>query len=176
MVAYVQRPGQSRDDIVRRSAGTPCAFVALFAAEPTGHPKTLLRIGKQCLDQPKMCAALLAHPVPLLPSLQQNLLDTRKAYFDMVSNGLNLQRNRLFDTSVLAHHVPLSLPLPQNLQDTLNPSFRSVSNALKCCFYQNSAGTQHAVVALFAADLTEQLKIILCIGQLCLALTFNILL
>ena len=49
MLAYVQRSGQSRDDIVRRSAGTPCAFVALFAAEPTGHPKTLLQIGKRYL-------------------------------------------------------------------------------------------------------------------------------
>lgn len=41
----MQRPGQSRDDIVRRSAGLPAAFVALFTAEPTGHPKTLLYTG-----------------------------------------------------------------------------------------------------------------------------------
>ena len=45
LLAHVQRPGQSRDDIVRRSSGIPFAFVALFAAEPTGHPKTLLATG-----------------------------------------------------------------------------------------------------------------------------------
>ena len=52
MLAHIQRSGQSRDDIVRRSAGIPCAFVALFAAEPTGHPKTLLQRGKlRCILQ-----------------------------------------------------------------------------------------------------------------------------
>jgi hypothetical protein len=45
MLDHMQRPGQSRDDIVRRSAGLPAAFVALFTAEPTGHPKTLLYTG-----------------------------------------------------------------------------------------------------------------------------------
>ena len=42
---HMRRPDQSRDDIVRRSAGLPAAFVALFAGEPTGHPKTLLQKG-----------------------------------------------------------------------------------------------------------------------------------
>ncbi len=45
LLDHMQRPGQSRDDIVRRSAGLPAAFVALFTAEPTGHPKTLLYTG-----------------------------------------------------------------------------------------------------------------------------------
>ncbi|KAL0046958.1 hypothetical protein WJX82_002976, partial [Trebouxia sp. C0006] len=45
MLDHMQRAGQSRDDIVRRSAGLPAAFVALFTAEPTGHPKTLLYTG-----------------------------------------------------------------------------------------------------------------------------------
>ncbi len=45
LLDHMQRTGQSRDDIVRRSAGLPAAFVALFAAEPTGHPKILLSTG-----------------------------------------------------------------------------------------------------------------------------------
>ena len=45
LLDHMQRPGQSREDIVRRSAGLPAAFVALFTAEPTGHPKTLLYTG-----------------------------------------------------------------------------------------------------------------------------------
>lgn len=50
LLAHMQRPGQSRDDIVRRSAGLPAAFVAVFAAEPTGHPKTLLQHGRPYPD------------------------------------------------------------------------------------------------------------------------------
>ena len=46
LLDHMQRPGQSRDDIVRRSAGLPAAFVALFTAEPTGHPKALLYTGR----------------------------------------------------------------------------------------------------------------------------------
>lgn len=45
LLAHMQRAGQSRDDIVRRSSGLPAAFVAVFTAEPTGHPKTLLQQG-----------------------------------------------------------------------------------------------------------------------------------
>ena len=46
LLHHMRRPGQSRDDIVRRSAGLPAAFVALFAGEPTGNPKTLLHTGE----------------------------------------------------------------------------------------------------------------------------------
>lgn len=46
LLDHMQRPGQSMNDIVRRSAGLPAAFVALFTAEPTGHPKTLLHTGE----------------------------------------------------------------------------------------------------------------------------------
>ena len=50
LLAHMQREGQSRDDIVRRSAGLPAAFVAVFTAEPTGHPKTLLQHGTPLID------------------------------------------------------------------------------------------------------------------------------
>ena len=39
LLQRVRAPGQSRDDIVRRSAGLPYAFVALFLAEPPGPNK-----------------------------------------------------------------------------------------------------------------------------------------
>ena len=39
LLARVREAGQSRDDIVRRSAGLPYAFVALFLAEPPGPNK-----------------------------------------------------------------------------------------------------------------------------------------
>lgn len=39
LLARVREAGQSRDDIVRRSAGLPYAFVALFLAEPLGPNK-----------------------------------------------------------------------------------------------------------------------------------------
>ena len=50
LLAHMQRGGQSRDEIVRRSAGLPAAFVAVFTAEPTGHPKTLLQQGTHLGD------------------------------------------------------------------------------------------------------------------------------
>jgi hypothetical protein len=42
---FVERPDQTRSDIVRRSAGLPFALVALLKAEPRGMPKKLLSIG-----------------------------------------------------------------------------------------------------------------------------------
>jgi hypothetical protein len=41
LLRRMRAPGQARDDIVRRSAGLPFAFVALFLAEPTGSHKVL---------------------------------------------------------------------------------------------------------------------------------------
>ena len=46
LLTHLRRPGQSRDDMVRRRAGLPAAWVALFAGEPTGNPKTLLHTGE----------------------------------------------------------------------------------------------------------------------------------
>ena len=46
LLDHVARPGQTVDDIVRRSAGLPYAFVALFAAEPGGRAKPLLQKGR----------------------------------------------------------------------------------------------------------------------------------
>jgi thyroid adenoma-associated protein len=38
LLARLARPGQCRDDVVRRSAGLPYAVVAIFLAEPlTSH-------------------------------------------------------------------------------------------------------------------------------------------
>lgn len=51
MLDHIRRPDQSRDDIVRRSAGIPCAFVALFAGEPTGNPKITLQRGTPCISK-----------------------------------------------------------------------------------------------------------------------------
>ena len=45
LLDHVARPGQTVDDIVRRSAGLPYAFVALFAAEPGGRVRPLLQKG-----------------------------------------------------------------------------------------------------------------------------------
>ena len=39
LLERIRAPGQGRDDIVRRSAGLPFAFVALFLAEPVGSHK-----------------------------------------------------------------------------------------------------------------------------------------
>lgn len=39
LLQRVRASGQGRDDIVRRSAGLPYAFVALFLAEPPGPSK-----------------------------------------------------------------------------------------------------------------------------------------
>ena len=70
LLAHMQRGGQCRDDIVRRSAGLPAAFVAVFTAEPTGHPKTLLHQGTPhwpleiCLSHP---SSGIAPPPPFHP-------------------------------------------------------------------------------------------------------------
>lgn len=45
LLARVSEPGQSRDDIIRRSAGLPPAFMSIFLAEPQGTHKHLLHIG-----------------------------------------------------------------------------------------------------------------------------------
>ena len=37
-----QRPGQDVRDLIRRSAGIPFGFMAVFLAEPRGVPRTLL--------------------------------------------------------------------------------------------------------------------------------------
>lgn len=42
-MAKASSPGQGVDDLVRRSAGIPAAFLALFEAEPEGAPKRLLK-------------------------------------------------------------------------------------------------------------------------------------
>lgn len=39
LLQRLRAPDQARDDIVRRSAGLPFAFVALFLAEPSGSHK-----------------------------------------------------------------------------------------------------------------------------------------
>ena len=70
LLAHMQRGGQSRDDIVRRSAGLPAAFVAVFTAEPTGHPKTLLQQGTPLMDTadlPHQRSHLQFFPHPLEP-------------------------------------------------------------------------------------------------------------
>jgi hypothetical protein len=43
LMAKAGSPGQGVDDLVRRSAGIPAAFLALFEAEPEGAPKRLLK-------------------------------------------------------------------------------------------------------------------------------------
>ena len=43
LMAKASSPGQGVDDLVRRSAGMPAAFLALFEAEPEGAPKRLLK-------------------------------------------------------------------------------------------------------------------------------------
>ncbi|GAQ83740.1 hypothetical protein KFL_001600100 [Klebsormidium nitens] len=43
LMAKASSPGQGVDDLVRRSAGIPAAFLALFEAEPEGAPKRLLK-------------------------------------------------------------------------------------------------------------------------------------
>ncbi|GLI68266.1 hypothetical protein VaNZ11_012621, partial [Volvox africanus] len=48
-IGRVLAPGQSRDDIVRRSAGLPFALGALFLAEPSNAPKVLLSRGMNAL-------------------------------------------------------------------------------------------------------------------------------
>ncbi|EFJ43357.1 hypothetical protein VOLCADRAFT_96436 [Volvox carteri f. nagariensis] len=48
-IRRVLAPNQTRDDIVRRSAGLPFAFGALFHAEPGNAPKTLLARGMNAL-------------------------------------------------------------------------------------------------------------------------------
>ncbi|GIL79887.1 hypothetical protein Vretifemale_9023, partial [Volvox reticuliferus] len=48
-IRRVLAPGQSRDDIVRRSAGLPFALGALFLAEPSNAPKALLSRGMNAL-------------------------------------------------------------------------------------------------------------------------------
>ncbi|KAK9830799.1 hypothetical protein WJX74_007694 [Apatococcus lobatus] len=45
LLARVCEPGQSRDDIIRRSAGLPPAFMSIFLAEPQGTHKHLLHAG-----------------------------------------------------------------------------------------------------------------------------------
>ncbi|KAK9830510.1 hypothetical protein WJX72_012147 [[Myrmecia] bisecta] len=49
LLLHICRAGQSRDDIVRRSAGIPFAFCALFLAEPVGQHKVLLHGGMSAL-------------------------------------------------------------------------------------------------------------------------------
>ncbi|GIL53785.1 hypothetical protein Vafri_9414, partial [Volvox africanus] len=48
-IRRVLAPGQSRDDIVRRSAGLPFALGALFLAEPSNAPKAMLSRGMNAL-------------------------------------------------------------------------------------------------------------------------------
>lgn len=45
LLVRVSEPGQSRDDIIRRSAGLPPAFMSIFLAEPQGTHKHLLHVG-----------------------------------------------------------------------------------------------------------------------------------
>ncbi|GAB4815827.1 hypothetical protein N2152v2_002873 [Parachlorella kessleri] len=47
LLAFLQRPGQTRSDIVRRSAGLPYAFNTLFAAEPCNSHKILMKQGME---------------------------------------------------------------------------------------------------------------------------------
>ena len=53
--------GQTVDDLLRRSAGIPAAFIALFLAEPEGSPKKLLpRALKWLID---VAERLLQNPI-----------------------------------------------------------------------------------------------------------------
>ena len=43
------RAGQNFNDVLRRSAGIPFAFLGLFMSEPTNCPKSLLPRGMEAL-------------------------------------------------------------------------------------------------------------------------------
>ena len=55
LLSRAAAPGQSRDDILRRSAGLPAAIVALFLAEPANQARKVRRQPK-----PKTSLCLLA--------------------------------------------------------------------------------------------------------------------
>ncbi|KAK3280677.1 hypothetical protein CYMTET_11497 [Cymbomonas tetramitiformis] len=51
LLAHLHAPNQSLDDVTRRSAGIPGTFLALFMAEPSNCPKTILPRAMQALLQ-----------------------------------------------------------------------------------------------------------------------------
>lgn len=66
VLAFLQRPGQTRSDIVRRSAGVPSAVVAICQAEPTGAAKRLLPIALRVLLDAAQGPAASGEPWPLV--------------------------------------------------------------------------------------------------------------
>lgn len=50
LLAALQRPGQSRDDILRRSAGLPLGLIAIFLAEPISTRKASLMLSDSRLS------------------------------------------------------------------------------------------------------------------------------
>lgn len=66
VLAFLQRPGQTRSDIVRRSAGVPSAVVAICQAEPTGAAKRLLPTALRVLLDAARGPAASGEPWPLV--------------------------------------------------------------------------------------------------------------
>ena len=75
VLSYMQRPGQSRSDIIRRSAGVPYAAVALFLAE-IGEPRRVCTVAVACAPpiHPKSQARLRGrHSALLIGGLRRRL-------------------------------------------------------------------------------------------------------
>eukprot|EP00892_Ulva_mutabilis_P007743 jgi/Ulvmu1/5340/UM022_0134.1 len=66
VLSFLQRPGQTRSDIVRRSAGIPSAVVAACQAEPAGAAKQLLPIALRKLLDAAQGPAASGEPWPLV--------------------------------------------------------------------------------------------------------------
>lgn len=66
VLGFLQRSGQTRSDIVRRSAGVPSAVVAICQAEPTGAAKRLLPLALRTLLDTARGPAASGEPWPLV--------------------------------------------------------------------------------------------------------------
>ena len=66
VLAFLRRPGQTRSDIVRRSAGVPSAVAAVCQAEPAGAAKRLLPLALRALLDTARGPAASGEPWPLV--------------------------------------------------------------------------------------------------------------
>ncbi|AQK41237.1 thyroid adenoma-associated protein homolog [Zea mays] len=86
--------GQTVDDLIRRSAGIPAAFIALFLAEPEGTPKKLLpRALEWLIEFAKNSLANFQKDSNQRSGVMKELLESQSETTSVYSNG-NLSKGR----------------------------------------------------------------------------------
>ncbi|KAL4197784.1 hypothetical protein AMTRI_Chr04g189990 [Amborella trichopoda] len=123
--------GQTVDDLLRRSAGIPSAFIALFLSEPEGTPKKLLpRALRWLIDVAKSSLLILSAP----SGTHNNKCG------DISSSEDTTMKNKPLSSSLLTSDTPISSGVSKVRDEGVIPTVHAF-NALRAAFNDTNLAT-----------------------------------